>query len=91
MVRNISDIFCSFSIFPLIFKVCLVKDTIIPYFVANFEYKWSLFFLMIIKSISILWSLIFPNPVLMVLKFWKVKYLVLIRVVLIRGYCVFAP
>ena len=29
-------------------------------------------FLMIIKTISIFWSLIFPHPVLMVLKFWKV-------------------
>jgi hypothetical protein len=41
-------------------------------------------FIMVVKTISILWSLIFPSPVPMVLKFWKVKYLVLIKVVLIR-------
>ena len=39
---------------------------------------------MIVKAISIFWSLIFPSPVLMVLKFWKVKFLVLIR-----WYCVY--
>ena len=41
-------------------------------------------FLMSVKVISIFWSLIFPNPLEMVLKFWKVKYLVLIKVVLLR-------
>ena len=41
-------------------------------------------FIMVVKTISILWSLIFPSPVPMVIKFWKVKYLVLIKVVLIR-------
>ena len=41
-------------------------------------------FLMSIKTISIFWSLIFPNPVLMVLKLWNVQYLVLIKLALIR-------
>ena len=40
-----------------------------------------------IETISIFWSLIFQNLVLMVLKFWKVKYLVLIKEVLMRWYC----
>ena len=39
--------------------------------------------------ISIFWSLLFPNPLLMVLKFWKVKYLVLIKVVIIRWCCMY--
>ena len=46
------------------------------------SFSWEIVnFLMIIKGISIFCSLIFPNPVLqlMVLKFWKVKDLVLIR------------
>ena len=43
----------------------------------------------IIKTISIFWSLIFQTPVLMVLKFWRVKYLILIKVVLIRWYCMY--
>ena len=41
-------------------------------------------FLMSIKTISIFWSLTFPNPVLMVLKLCKVQYLVLIKVLLTR-------
>ena len=47
----------------------------------------SMNFLMSVNLISIFLSLSFPNPVLMVLKFLKVKYLVLIKVVLLRLYC----
>ena len=32
-------------------------------------------FLMSIKTMSIFWSLIFPKPVLVVLKLWKVQYI----------------
>ena len=31
----------------------------------------------------------FPNPLLMVLKLWKVNHLVLVKVVLIRWYCMY--
>ena len=50
------------------------------------SFSWEIVnFFMVIKGISIFWSLIFPNPILIVLKFLKVKDLVIIR-----WYCVYS-
>ena len=38
----------------------------------------------LIETISIFWSLIYQNLVLIVIKFWKFRYLVIIKMVLIR-------